>query len=58
MSLESILDKSPSIKARPRDDESIPSIRGISTYDSDILPTNEFVHGVYYQEKLLDQLLP
>ncbi|PAV22770.1 hypothetical protein PNOK_0272700 [Pyrrhoderma noxium] len=28
MSLESILDKSPSIKARPRDDESIPSTRG------------------------------
>ena len=58
MSLESILDKSPSIKARPRDDEFIPSTRGISTYDTDILPTNEFVHGVYCQEDLLDQLLP
>ena len=58
MSLESILDKSPSIKARPRDDESIPSTRGISTYDSDILPTNEFVHGIYCQKDLLDQLLP
>ena len=58
MSLESILDQSPSIKARPCDDESITSTRGISTYDTDILPTNEFVHGVYCQEDLLDQLLP
>ena len=56
MSLESILDKSPSIKARPRDDAK-PYTRGISTYDTDVLPANEFVHGVYYQENLLDQLL-
>ena len=57
MSLESILNKSPRRKGRPRDDEAQPSTRGISAYDRKTLPANEFVHGVYYQENLLDQLL-
>ena len=57
MSLESILNKSPRRKVRTRDDEVQPSTRDISTYDTDVLPANEFVHGVYYQENLLDQLL-